>query len=95
MVVHCFSCKKATSSISKIGFREECSHCRADLHVCKNCEFYDVKAYNQCRETSADVVQEKERSNFCDYFSANQSANSSVDKAAQLRAAAEALFKKN
>ena len=95
MVVHCFSCKKVTTSQSKIGFREECSHCRADLHVCKNCEFYDSKAYNECREPSADVVREKEKSNFCDFFSARSSADALQDKAAQLKAAAEALFKKN
>lgn len=94
MVVHCFECKKMTQSPSKIGFREECSHCRADLHVCKNCEFFDLKAYNECREPSADVVREKEKSNFCDFFSARSSADAAVDKAAQLKAAAEALFKK-
>ncbi len=94
MVVYCFQCKKPTASESKIGFRDECSQCRADSHVCKNCEFYDVKAYNECRETAADVVREKERSNFCDFFSANQNPGTVDDKAAKLRAAAEALFKK-
>ena len=94
MVIHCFHCKKTTSSQSKIGFREECGHCRSDLHVCKNCEFYDTKAYNECREPSADVVREKEKSNFCDFFSAKQTADTASDKAAHLKAAAEALFKK-
>ena len=94
MVVYCFQCKKMTQSPGKIGFREECGHCRADLHVCKNCEFYDAKAYNECREPSADVVKEKEKSNFCDFFAARSSADTAQDKSAQLKAAAEALFKK-
>ena len=94
MKVLCFHCKKITTSESKIGFREECGFCRSDLHVCKNCEFYDPKAYNECRETSADVVREKERANFCDFFSGSDKLGTGLDKAAQLKAAAEALFKK-
>ncbi|OFZ29644.1 MAG: hypothetical protein A2622_10485 [Bdellovibrionales bacterium RIFCSPHIGHO2_01_FULL_40_29] len=95
MKVTCFHCKKTSTFESKIGFREECSHCRSDLHVCKNCEFYDPKVYNECRETAADIVRDKERSQFCDFFSPHQNENSVTDKAAQLRAAAEALFKKS
>ena len=95
MVVHCFHCKKSNTSTAKIAFREECLHCQQDLHVCKNCEFYDAKAYNECREPSAEVVKEKERANFCDFFSPNQNPGAVSDKAAQLKAAAEALFKKN
>ena len=94
MKVICFHCKKINESESKIGFRDECDSCRSDLHVCKNCEFYDPKAYNECRENSADVVREKERSNFCDFFNPRNSGSLVEDKAAQLRAAAEALFKK-
>lgn len=94
MNITCFHCQKTTTSISKIGFRDECGFCRSDLHVCKNCEFYDPKAYNECRETSADVVREKERANFCDFFNGREGTSSPGDKAAKLKAAAEALFKK-
>jgi hypothetical protein len=54
-----------------------------------------VTAYNQCREPAADVVKEKDRSNFCDYFSpqAGGAGNRGPSKD-DLRAAAEALFKK-
>lgn len=91
----CFSCQKEmTFADAKISLREECPHCGADAHVCKNCQFYDPKAYNECREPSADRVKEKERANFCDYFVLNQDGKAQVDKAAALKAAAEALFKK-
>lgn len=90
----CFSCKKELGPLEVVGRREECPNCRADVHVCKNCEFYDPKSYNECRETSADVVKEKDRSNFCDYFQLRRGANPEEDKAAKLKAAAEALFKK-
>lgn len=95
MKIFCFKCQKINDlgAISLVGRRDECLHCRADLHICKNCKHYDKNSYNECRETSADVVKEKERANFCDYFEA-QSEGSVVDKAAQLKAAAEALFKK-
>lgn len=89
----CFHCQKAVSYIGKIGRRDECHACKSDLHACKNCHFYDPVAYNQCREPSADVVQEKDRSNFCDYFQpriGGLGGRSSTD----LKAAAEALFKK-
>ena len=92
----CFSCgKELTFSDSRIGFREECLHCRNDVHVCKNCHFYDPKAYNECREPQADIVREKDRANFCEYFTPREGGSAPVDKAAALRAAAEALFKKS
>lgn len=97
MAYICFSCKKDLNLVDKkVGYREECVHCGADVHVCKNCEFYDLKAYNECRESSADRITEKERANYCDYFSLRSGdgggGKSDKDK---LRAAAEALFKKS
>ena len=91
----CFSCKKALNPSLPVGRREECPHCHADVHVCRNCQFYDRSSYNECKEPSADVVKEKDRSNFCDFFVLRCGSNPEQDRAAQLRAAAEALFKKN
>jgi hypothetical protein len=92
---NCFSCRKELSfSDAKISFREECPFCRADVHVCRNCHFYDPKAYNECREPSADVVREKDRANYCEYFTAKAAGAGPEDKAAALKAAAEALFSK-
>lgn len=92
--VVCFKCGQKIPLLGKVGRRDECFKCRADLHVCKNCVHYDPKAYNECREPSADVVQEKERSNFCDYFSPNDKTGAAGPSKDDLRAAAEALFKK-
>jgi hypothetical protein len=55
---------------------------------------YDPKSYNECKEPSADVVKEKERANFCDFFKAQESGDK-VDMKAQQLSAAEALFKKS
>ena len=63
----CWKCKKEIS-LEKVSRSDECPLCHADLHVCKACDFYESGAHNDCRETSADMVTEKERANFCDYF---------------------------
>ncbi len=63
------------------------------LAVCKNCKNYDRAAYNECREPQADIVKEKDRANFCDYFTPGGSGPA-ADKSKDLLAAAEALFKK-
>lgn len=93
MNLTCYHCKKSNSIDAKVGFREECLHCKADLHVCKNCDFYDVKSYNECREPSADVVRDKEKFNFCDFFKPSQ-RDGQISEKDKLKAAAEALFKK-
>lgn len=92
MEVICFKCKTKTSYPDKVGFRAECK-CGEDQHVCKNCQFYDPKVYNECRETSADVVRDKERANYCDFFRPGGGLGADDNKKA-LFAAAEALFKK-
>jgi len=52
----------------RIGRRDTCSACGADLHVCLNCDFHSPGAHNDCREPNADRVIDKDRSNFCEYF---------------------------
>ncbi len=73
---------------------DSCPHCRSDARVCKNCVFYDVAAYNECREISADRVVDKEKANFCDFFSPRVGLKKN-DKKIDLRSKADALFKKS
>ncbi len=75
------------------GRRDECEKCGADLHVCRNCRHYDSKIYNACREPQADRVQEKDRSNFCDFFEVGENTGG-ISERDRLREAAEALFRK-
>ena len=63
----CWKCRKEIA-IEKPVRGDECPLCHADLHVCKACDFYENGAHNDCRESSADMVTDKERANFCDYF---------------------------
>ena len=77
-----------------LGRTAECAGCRADLHVCRMCEYYDPRVAMSCRETVADEVKDKERANFCDYFSIMPGAYSGpaggMSRAAQ--AQLDALF---
>lgn len=92
----CFSCgKELAFSETNIGRSEECPHCRADVRVCFNCRHYDSSAYNECRESMAERVTDKDRRNFCDYFflggaQGRASAKNAKDEAKQKL---DALFK--
>ena len=46
----------------------ECRACRTELHVCRMCVYYDTSVAKSCREPVADEVNNKERANFCGYF---------------------------
>ena len=96
VIITCFHCGKTTTFSERVGFRAECEHCHADARCCRNCKFYDPKAYNECREPSAEVQQVKDRSNRCDFFQANGivGVTSTEKSAADLMKAAEDLFKK-
>jgi hypothetical protein len=90
----CFHCGADLKFTDRIGLREECSECREDVHVCKNCRFYDPSAYNECREPSAEVVREKDRANHCEYFQPGSGEGGRGPTKNDLLSAAEALFKK-
>jgi len=94
-MVFCHHCKNQVETGDKIGRQETCSHCRYDLHVCYNCQHYDPKSYNDCRESQADRVLEKDKANFCDYFFASEvSMLAPSKKLDDTKSKLEALFKK-
>ncbi len=65
----CFNCGTRCPLSGKPGRSDTCPSCDADLRCCLNCRFYDAAAYNECREPQAERVLDKDRANFCDYFS--------------------------
>ena len=90
-------CWKCGASLADLGLpfgrREECRACRAELHVCRMCRFYDTRKAKSCAEPVADEVQDKARANFCGYFVAaggRFAARSGAEDGA--RDALEALF---
>lgn len=94
-MVCCHACETKNDTGEQVGRRDCCVQCDADLHVCLNCEFYDPKAYNECHENQADRVLEKDRSNFCDYFSPRSEVGGSAgNEQDDTKAKLAALFKK-
>ncbi|MBF0214634.1 MAG: hypothetical protein HQM00_13915 [Magnetococcales bacterium] len=50
------------------GRSDVCSGCTKETRVCLNCRFHDPGSYNECRETVAERIVDKDRANFCDFF---------------------------
>ena len=69
-VTTCYACHKNIDidPNSKIKRSEECPYCYASLKCCRMCQFYAPGQYNECRESNAERLLEKEKANFCDYF---------------------------
>ena len=82
----CWKCKKNTVTTS-IYRNSECPVCNTDLHSCLNCKFYDESSHYECKESISELVKDKERRNFCDYFvekqydSNSDNSSKSVDDA--------------
>lgn len=66
--LHCFKCGAAYPLNRRIVRSDTCPKCDADLRCCVNCKLYNPSAHDQCNETQAEWVREKDRTNFCDYF---------------------------
>src|SRR5262245_6358796 len=67
MAYYCWSCQNEQIFDVKVGIkvgrRDSCPHCAADLHVCKNCKHWDPSIHNQCREPEAAFIGDREASN--------------------------------
>lgn len=95
---HNLVCWKCGASLAELplplGRLAECPRCRAYLHACLLCRFYDKRVAKQCCEDDADEVIEKERANFCEYFSPRADAYRAAEhaKSQSARGDLDALF---
>lgn len=89
--MECSFCGAKLNIKGKIMRKDTCPECGRDLRCCKQCKFYDNHAYNECKEVMAERIVDKERANFCEYF-VMKGASRGKGKAAEARAALEALF---
>lgn len=93
--IACYRCGASLAALTlPLSRRDQCPDCAADLHVCKMCVHFDTQVPRQCREDGSEDVKEKERPNFCDWFTPSDRAfdpgrKSEADAA---RDALEALF---
>ena len=91
----CWKCGSSLAALSlPLRRLDECTQCRAELHVCKLCVDYDTRVAKHCREPIAEEVRDKTAANFCDYFKPRAGAYTApntgeVDRA---RAELERLF---
>lgn len=90
----CHFCGTSLDPKMRIVRDSACPSCGRDLHACVQCRHYDPHAHNQCREPQAEWVTERERRNFCDYFSLNPAGIGGAHKgrAEQARSALDRLF---
>ena len=91
----CFRCGKSLEYLSlPLSRRDECRGCRASVHVCRMCIYYDPLAVKQCTEDDAEEVNDKEKVNFCEWFKPACGAFDSIGagKAAQAKSDLDALF---
>lgn len=91
----CHACGKEVAPPDPVGRKAECPHCRTELRCCLNCVHHAAAAYNQCRESQADRVLEKDRANFCEYFRFRDGGAQTASKPAPpARDRLDSLFRK-
>ncbi len=89
---HCWSCGHEVD-VDTMQRRDECRSCGADLHVCKNCRFWDPGYQNECRENTSYYIRDREKANFCMAFQFKPSDAEAGQEAEDARSKLEALFK--
>lgn len=95
----CYSCNETLDVHidANVGRAESCPKCRSDVRCCLNCIHYNTNSYNECKETNAERITNKQKANFCDYFrmgSGKISGSSYNSKEIEARKKLDDLFKK-
>ena len=96
----CWYCGSPVNEKEPFSRSLYCADCGKDLRSCRNCKFYLSGAKGDCSEISAEPVSEKERANFCEWFSLNPKYKNEtagqekeMEKTKAARDAFENLFK--
>jgi hypothetical protein len=91
----CHACKREIVFEVKMQRADQCPHCAADLHCCKNCEYWDPGAYNQCKEHIAEYIPDRDAANRCTFFTFRSGAPEDTKTAMDSsKAKLDLLFKK-
>jgi hypothetical protein len=78
-----FQCAACGAQIQdRVTRRSTCPSCRADLHSCLNCRHYSRGRHNDCAEPQAELVKDRKRANFCDFFQMRKGPHGSRGPAA-------------
>ncbi|MGA2766141.1 MAG: hypothetical protein ABSG17_22590 [Spirochaetia bacterium] len=69
----CHFCGTPVENPREVYRSSTCPSCDKDLKVCLNCRFYSPGAHWDCVETIDEQVVEKDKANFCTFFSFRES----------------------
>jgi hypothetical protein len=106
-VLRCSLCGTIVPPPVDIQHDSQCPKCKADLHSCKNCRFFDTSAQFECTQPIPERITKKDLRNNCDFFTARTSIERETrdsgggngpsapsTKPSDARSAFENLFKK-
>jgi hypothetical protein len=95
----CWYCGSAITDEEPLGRSLRCETCGRDLRSCRNCRHFLAGSRGDCAESKAEMTADRERGNFCDWFSLNpvfraagQGQAKARDAASKARAAFDGLF---
>ncbi len=91
----CIHCGAEESFSSTIPRHASCTSCHRDLRSCLHCQYFDERLANQCKESQAERVVEKEKANFCGYFVPHGERLNLVGNDSSASKEWEQLFKKS
>ena len=66
--LQCHHCGAPVEINEPLARDAECEACKGDLRCCIDCRHYDTRMNNSCTETQAEIVEDKARRNFCEFF---------------------------
>ena len=94
----CWYCGDSITDSEPIGRSMRCL-CGKDLRVCRHCKFFLPGSRGDCSEPNAEKPADKERANFCDWFSLDpkfrkpgMGQRGELDKAASAKSVFDNLF---
>ncbi len=92
--VKCSAC--AATVQANVSFEATCPKCKADLHTCRQCTFFDPGARFECRKPITVKIVNKGGRNSCELFAARTvvERETSSGKPTDARQAFANLFKK-
>jgi len=91
----CWYCGSPITDEEPIGRSMRCTNCGKDLRACKNCRFFLPGERGDCKESGAERQADKERANFCDWFSLDakfRSESAGLSKEREKAKASKAAF---
>jgi len=91
----CWHCGAAVKPGQRpISRLEQCTACTADLYVCRLCRHYNPRLSGHCSHDHAEPPRDRERANFCQFFTPCPGAYHppDMDAAASARAGLGDLF---